>query len=316
MDDYQANVDSILGSPRIRGKLVILCEGDRIPLDERHSVPSPQMYRRLEKMPDANFYKACVPRDWHGSRLPQFFNCGGRSDVIRTFQALLKGHAKQPAASYLSPDKLYALVDLDVQPGGMPDGYPWATTEDIHASLYENGLLRSSIDLRHRIWVTAFIHKEAFFVFRVAESLWTDGGKPFLNGVPLSIRELHAQAARMLATDSDVAARLSVVEARLSRFTGGHRLDCSCAQQLADSWATAAALATDAEYDALAGALLAVAKIKPIWSKVTPAAEVRTDVAPETFRDQLALRVARAIADLKPGTHPLADFFAWLKLRR
>ncbi len=65
-------------------------------------------------MPDSNFYNACVPHWWSQYR-PQFFNCGDRKDVIDTYFALSELHAKDSTNSYLEPNRLFALVDLDIQ---------------------------------------------------------------------------------------------------------------------------------------------------------------------------------------------------------
>ena len=89
----------------------MLCEGD---ISKNQGRLSPQLYKRMEQMPDSNFYKACVPHWWSQHR-PQFFNCGDRKDVIDTYFALSELHAKDSTNSYLEPNRLFALVDLDIQ---------------------------------------------------------------------------------------------------------------------------------------------------------------------------------------------------------
>ena len=78
--------ETILKSSRIRNKVVILCEGE---IEKVKGTRNPQFYRKMEKMPDANFYKHCVPKNWQGYK-PQFFNCGDRKDVIDTYFKLLE----------------------------------------------------------------------------------------------------------------------------------------------------------------------------------------------------------------------------------
>lgn len=316
MNEQEALVAAILRSPRIRDRLVVLCEGDLLQLEEGRA-PSPQMYGRLEKMPDANFYKGCVARDWQGQRLPQFFTCGGRSQVLDVYQRLRDRHEEDPGASYLTPEKLYAIVDLDLQGGKMPKGYPWPTTEDVHAALYQDGAIHGHPDDKHRIWVTALIHKEAFFVLPPIASALTEGdAAPFWNGAPLDLRSLHAAVAQLLPSDMDFARHRAVAGARLARFQAGAMLPCTDGESLRTAWHAAAAQASDEQYDGLLRALLAVAKVKPVWSQVTPDPRWEATMPAENFREQVALKVAATIAKLPPAAHPLAYFFAWLKTRR
>ncbi len=315
MDEQEALVNAILRLRRIRNKLVVLCEGDLLPL-ENGGAPSPQMYGRLGQMPDANFYKSCVPEDWHNYRLPQFFNCGGRSQVLYVYGRLLERHQAAPDASYLSPEKLYALVDLDIQRDRMPEGYPWQTTEDVHAALYQDGVINGDPGDGHRIWVTALIHKEAFFVLPPMAAAWADSATPFFDGGPLDLRVLHEAVAQRLTTDADIAGNLDVVAARLARFKAGVALNCTDGESIRTAWRAAATQAGVEQYDELLRALLSVARVKPVWSQITPN-PLRGAIMPaENFRDQLALKVAGTIAKMAPDEHPLSYFFSWLKPRR
>jgi len=315
MDDRRALVTAILRTPAIRNKIVVLCEGDRITVDGDHA-PSPQMYSRLENTPDSSFYQQCVPRRWCGRQLPRFFNCGGRSDVIYTFDALRKAHRAHPAGSHLDPDKLYAIVDIDLQAAPMPDDYPWSTTEDVHAALFEDGSLKADTDDRHRIWVTTVIHKEAFFVFPETVAALVEGVTPYFRDSPLDLRALHVAASHRLNEDAGPAGHLQLMSQRICRFAAGRRLSCVSGEDLGTSWRTDAQHASDEEYGALVRMLLAVARIKPLWSEVIPDPSGDTMLPPESYREQLALNVARAIAKLEPQAHPLASFFAWLGPRR
>lgn len=314
MDDRRALVTAILRTPAIRNKIVVLCEGDRLPVVGDHA-PSPQMYSRLENTPDSSFYQACVPRRWCGRRIPRFFNCGGRSDVLHVFEALREAHRANPTSSHLDPARLYAIVDLDLQAASMPDGYPWPTTEDVHATLFDDGVLEDDIDARHRIWVTAVIHKEAFFVLPTTVAALAEGVTPYFRDAPLDLRALHVAASHRLAEDAGPSGHLQLMSQRIRRFAAGRRLRCASGDDLGSSWRAEAERASEEEYDALVRALLAVARIKPLWSEIVP--DPRHDSLPaESFREQLALSVARAIAELGPRSHPLASFFAWLEPRR
>lgn len=318
MDDFEALANAILSSRRIQDRLVVLCEGDILPMEEGRPL-SPQMYGRLEQMPDANFYKACISRDWQNYKLPQFFNCGGRSQVLQTYRDVLKKHAEAPAgSSYLSPEKLYALVDLDLHVDEMPEDYPFRTTEDVHAALYNDGQIQGDPDPRHRIWVTALIHKEAFFVWPKTEKAWANGLAPVFEEAPLELHHLYTAAARELAQNRGVANQIDIVRARLDRFNAGARLDCRDAARLSQSWLAAfGAHITDEDDEMLVKALLAVANVKAQWLKIIPDPRQGSTMPPERFREQLALSIGRkVIAELPPDAHPLAGFMAWLKRRR
>ena len=117
----------------------------------------------MEKLPDANFYKACVPRWWKNYR-PQFFNCGDRKDVIDTYFKLLELHKEFPNNSFLTPDKLFAIVDLDLQLHKINEKYPFQDTDEIFYSLYEHAGVKEKDISQNRIWVTGLIHKEAYFL--------------------------------------------------------------------------------------------------------------------------------------------------------
>lgn len=314
MEHVDRLVGAILRSPQIKNKAVVLCEGD-LPPDEFRRL-SPQSYAKCERLPDANFYKACVPRRWHNSRTPAFFNCGGRAEVLDTYEVLREKHARAPTNSYLDPEKLYALVDLDIQTKNLPDGYPWKNTEEIHEALYADGALKTPVDARHRIWVTALVHKEAFFLLPSMSSALEHGMRPFWKEQPLDLRAMHAELARTLGDVRDICDRFDIVKTRMNRYVAGSRLACTDAAGLGQSWLDQANTANDDEYEALSRALLAVAKAKTVWEEIVPDPTYAKEIRAEGFRDELALKIAAVISTLAPNAHPLAGFFAWLEPRR
>lgn len=79
--ELEQHCQYILSRREIRNKIVILCEGVRSNRGERLSS---QIYSKMDRLPDANFYKACIPRYWT-QKLPCFFNCGDRNDTIRLY---------------------------------------------------------------------------------------------------------------------------------------------------------------------------------------------------------------------------------------
>ena len=97
-------------------KIVILCEG----LIDNSQRCSPQQYSKTQ-LQDAAFYKACIPRWWKKPK-PGFFNCGDRQDVLNTYFTLLD------SSNFQSPNKLFAIIDLDLQSKTI-DNYPFPDTE-------------------------------------------------------------------------------------------------------------------------------------------------------------------------------------------
>ena len=315
MEDLDEVVRVILRSPHIKNKIVLLCEGDLPTLRPQERL-SPQSYARCEQLPDSNFYKSCVPRRWQNYRTPAFFNAGGRSQVLYIYQKLLERHRKDPKNSYLTPEKLYALVDLDIQNAELPADYRWKTTEAIHGELYADGALKAAVDDTHRIWVTALVHKEAFFILPSTATSLKIEVEPHWNGAPLDIRAIHAALALRIEQDGDVGRHFEITKSRLQRFACGSRLDCSDPARLGPSWLDAANTAGEHEYESLARALLAVAKAKEIWKEIVPNPAYGITFSTDQFRDQLALKIGAAISMLEPGAHPLAGFFHWLESRR
>jgi hypothetical protein len=149
--ELEQHCQYILGERRVKNKIVILCEGGRYEGKERLS---PQSYGRMEQLPDANFYNACIPSHWREKR-PQFFNCGDRHDMLSTYFKLFELHDREPGSSYLSPELLFALVDIDLHPAKIEsEEYGFADTEEIFHDLYLDLKIQLDKLPQHRIWVT------------------------------------------------------------------------------------------------------------------------------------------------------------------
>ncbi len=327
MDDFEAHLTAILSSARIRGKLVVLCEGPRVAQRDVDRAPSPQTYRRQERLPDSSFYRRCIPHSWRDG-LPRFFNCGDRGTVLRTYQALIERHRADPASSYLSPEKLYALVDLDVQTQPTPAGYPFPDTESIHRDLYRAGRATKDIDSRHHIWVTALIHKEAYFVLPPACRCVFDRpsaeqpSAPLLNSAPLTLAGFCAQAVARIQpgcdeSDQDLASHFATCSSRLETFGAALNLNTDDHNQLAVGLQAAHDSANyhDDSCADLIAALFSVTKAKPIWRQIRPPKDANGGLSDADYRDQLALVIATEISKLEDSDHPLARFFSYLKRR-
>ncbi|MFM6157686.1 MAG: hypothetical protein ACKPE3_32610, partial [Sphaerospermopsis kisseleviana] len=83
---------------------------------------------------------------------------------LNTYFKILDLHNADSSQSFLNPDLLFAIVDLDVQFAEIQEDYSFKNTEDIFYSLYQQGNINESNTDHHRIWVTGLIHKEAYFL--------------------------------------------------------------------------------------------------------------------------------------------------------
>jgi hypothetical protein len=277
----------ILSSRRIRNRVVVLCEGNRELQDER---PSPQTYSRMERLPDANFYKACVPKWWRELR-PEFFNCGGRGDVLDTYFALLAMHSEDSSSSYLIPEKLFVIVDLDVQAQTIGYDYLFGNTEEIFLDLYDRAKVNQATCPNHRIWVTGLVHKEAYFLLPfVQATLDQEHPCPNYKENPLLLDNVYVDMANELECDVDLRNHFLNVIDRVSHCS---ELDCSELSQFKTSWlAQYDGAATDQERrEELVFTLLAIRKAKQYWNQIQPSGGWTRSAS--DYRDQLVLQIGR-----------------------
>ncbi len=299
-DQLHEHCQLILKSRRIKNKIVILCEGD-IHLVKGH--PAPLEYGKMDKMPDANFYKACVPRWWTEYR-PEFFNCGDCNDVTKTYFTLLKHHAQEPNISYLSPDKLFAIVDLDLQVRPLEQDYPFADTETIFNHLYHQAKVNEANAKQHRIWVTGFIHKEAYFIAPSLQAIFDDFPiSPSFNGKSLQLTDLYRAMSNDLNQDVDLQNNFERACQRIQYCTA---LNCTEMTTLKTSWQQQFSKATDQrQKQALIDALLTIRKAKPYWKQIVPEPNGGWTREDDGFRDQIALEIGRFYSnqDFDSGYH-------------
>lgn len=267
----------------------MLCEGD-IPKNQGRL--SPQSYKSMEKMPDSNFYKACVPRGRSQYR-PQFFNCGDRKDVIDTYFTLLELHDKDSTNSNLDPNRLFAIVDLDIQIQTIDSysfSYSFADTEAIFNNLYEKFKVNDKNISLHRIWVTGLIHKEAYFLIPELQAILDNfSSAPIYNGTSLILKDIYIDMVDKMSSDRDLQNNLPRVFNRISCCAG---LDCSEIDKLQDSWKDQFQTAVDnTRRDELVFALLTIKKAKNYWNQVQPPSDWTGSHT--AFKDQLLLEIGR-----------------------
>jgi hypothetical protein len=302
-EQLQRHCEIILSYRRIRNKIVVLCEG-KGGIWELQGKPSPQSYRRMAQMPDANFYNACVPKWWRNYR-PEFFNCGDRTDVLDTYFTLLQLHDKDRDNSYLSPEKLFAIVDLDLQLKTI-DNYPFPDTEAIFQDLYEQAKVNPQNAINHRIWVTGFIYKESYFLFPELQPVFDNfSATPIYKDNPALLQTIYIDMADGISNDANLRDNLQRASKRL-RYCSG--LDCQGVNELRDSWRNQFKNAPDEQRkQELIFALLTIKKAKEYWNQFNPPTDWSRPI--EVYRDQLSLEIGRFYAEKSSDVHYHLPFF-------
>ncbi|HIE00004.1 MAG TPA: hypothetical protein EYP59_06905 [Thiotrichaceae bacterium] len=215
-DELENHVKNIISSKRIKYKAVILCEGDISSV--KNVGLNPTMYRNLERKPDADFYKACLPQKMRKNNAPQFFNCGGRSDVIKVYSELKALHATDPKNSYLDINKLFAIIDLDIQKANI-DHYSFQDTEKIFDNLYnELEINHHNLD-NHVIFTTGLIHKEAYFLLPILTDFFDNYKNPlsYVND-EFSLEKIDTDIIQDIDKDKDLNENFEIVCHRIQFF--------------------------------------------------------------------------------------------------
>jgi len=253
---------TIMSVERLRNKIVILCEG-KVPENIKET-KSPHFYRKLEHIPDADFYNSSIPYRMKRLNKPIFYSSGDRVDVLNTFQYLTE-NGNHPN-SYLDVNKLFALVDLDIQPNDISD-YPYKTTETIYNDLYFETNINQLKIKNHRILVTGLIHKEAYFLLPELKNVFnTANFKPYFDGSPLDFDKLYIQIADESFSNADFSLNFYEVIKRVKYCSS---LDTSNINIFVNTWKTSYQNTTDiVEIETLVYTLLKVRKAKEYWHKI------------------------------------------------
>ena len=286
-EQLKKHCEVILQSRRIKNKIVVLCEGVTPKMQGRES---PQSYKAMKQMPDANFYKACIPT-WWKQKLPEFFNCGDRKDVIDTYFTLLTLHKQDSTNSYLDCARLFAIIDLDLQLQKI-DNYIFTDTEAIFCNLYEKSQVQEQNVTQHRIWITGLIHKEAYFLTPELQSLFDDyPNSPIYQENLVSLANIYSDMADGISSDRDLQNNLQRAFDRINHCSG---LDCTQLDlgKFQDSWKHQFQNTTDAtQKHELIVALLTIKKAKDYWHQIKPSGDWSRDE--RVFREQLSLEIGR-----------------------
>jgi hypothetical protein len=313
--DIDQHCLNIIQFPRIRNKIVVLCEGEQFYEEGRLS---PQLYSRSEKLPDCNFYQACLPTYWRDRR-PMFFNSGSRGQVIKTFQRLQEICRESSDRSYLSADKLFAIVDRDIQSECFPDPYPFADTDSAAHHLYDDLSVNVENADQHRIWFTGLIHKEAYFLVpelqkffdEICELSYHQGCH--YDGRLLELNVIYQEMAEKIIEDKDLGDRWPQSTSRVKHCPD---LQLETIESFRDSWQKQWKISAS-NRDRLAYALLALHKAKPYWEQVHPGDETAIENCVtefQKFREDIVLQIGRQFYSKQEGLpqQHLAYFFKYL----
>ncbi|MEG4573339.1 hypothetical protein QUA56_11690 [Microcoleus sp. N3A4] len=300
-EQLKKHCKAILQSPRIKNKIVVLCEGD---IRKTQGRESPQAYKAMEQMPDANFYKACVPTWWR-QKLPEFFNCGDRKDVLDTYSTLPILHEKDTTNSYLDPDRLFAMIDLDLQLQTI-ENYIFTDTEAIFRNLYEKAQVKEQNAAQHRIWVTGLIHKEAYFLTPELQPIFDNCcNKPIYQGNPAVLANIYLDMADAICNDLDLQNNLKRAFDRISYCSG---LDCTETQAFQASWKERFQNAVDETHrNQSIAVLLTIKKAKDYWHQIKPSGDFSRE--DWVFREQLSLEIGRFYSQQSSDVKSHIPFF-------
>jgi hypothetical protein len=278
----------IIQDSRIRNKIVILCEGLIPPKVEGRR--SPQLYKQMEQMPDANFYNACVPTWWKQYR-PIFFNCGDRNDVLNTFFGLLDLHNADYSQSFLTPNKLFAIVDLDIQLANIKNDYKFQNTDDIFYSIYNETKINETDLNYHRIWITGLIHKEAYFLLPDIQEVFDNQYiiSPLYKENTVNLENIYLDMVNDITNDADLQIHWLRVIKRISHLSNFDDMEIDKFQYF---WQEEYQNHQNLHYkNKLINAVLMLVKSKEYWRKILP--DDNWTHSEHKFREQLSLKIGK-----------------------
>lgn len=292
-----------------KNQIVILCEGI---VRDVAGGRSPQAYGNMDRLPDANFYLSCVPRTWRGKLRPKFINCGDRNDVINTYFRLVD--LAKTAVTKLNPEKLFAIIDLDLQPKAIAN-YHIQDVETIFAQQYQNNKILLKAIEQHRILVTGLIHKEAYFLlpeFQEFLDLYTP--QPLFKQEPVLLSDIYLKICAETTEDKDLMDAFERVSKRIDYCS---QIDRTCLENFKTSWCSQFTSCSDFPLrQDLISTLLTVRKAKPYWKQIsfkTDDDSEERDEKDKIHREQLSLQLGKQISR-QNWDNPANHLAYWFKL--
>lgn len=280
----------------IKNRIVILCEGDRNYL----KVKTPQQYRQLDEYQDAAFWKETVP-SWWRERKPVFIPCGGRSQVLNIREILLDLHYEDESNSYLCPEKLFVLIDLDLQRAIIDPDLDY-DTEKLYYDLYQDGLINPQIIDKYKTIVTGLIHKESYFLEPDLQGLFDDSQyKISYKDRQLSLNNIYRDMLLKIESDRDLETFLTTATSRIKNILLNTPNNCTKLKEELDKQFNDPDTSPENKRQVIK-AILTIIKSKPFWEEEITI-ESKEDLpeeyllSPDECRDNLMLNIAKFYAD-------------------
>ncbi len=289
-EELQLHCEAIITLSKLTYRIVILCEGNINDIKGRV-----HLYRRLEIFPDANFYKACIP-EWWTEKRPTFVPCGDKTDVLNTYFELKKLNFNE--------GKLFAIIDLDLQPAKVLENYPVENTEQLFNALYQENKPQLDNIKQHPIFITGLIYKEAyFFVPELKETFENYSLEILFDDLPFDLNAVYEKMGASFGMDKNLENNYSIAKQRISYLT---QLDLTNITTLQSSWIEVFNLAQAEEKTALIYALLSIHQIKDYWKLIKSDSEI----SEARFKEQLTLSIGSFYAKQpRESPHHLPSFF-------
>jgi hypothetical protein len=316
--DIDLHCKNIIKSPRIRDRIVVLCEGD---IHKESGRKSPGSYAKNENTPDANFYKACLPERWKDN-LTIFINSGSRSEVIKTYEKLAIIHASSPDDSYLSPDKVFAIIDIDLDSQPLSHElfeYPFSDIDVAFSNLYQNNKVNTANALHHKIWFTGLIHKEAYFLIPELQDFFDEiANCKYQQGCHyqnkhLNLDNVYLNMVEDILNDRDLDKHWLRAAARIE-YCNNFNLETLANFQSSWQECWRSNINNRNVTHQLAYAMLSIRKAKPYWLQVHPDDRTTTEDCQQEFRqfrEEISLKMGRQFYSRQAGEphQHLACFF-------
>ena len=285
-DELKLHCSRILADSRINNKIIILCEGR---IRDHQGTLSPQSFKQTENFQDAVFYRACIPSFWRES-IPRFFNCGDRSDVLNTYSSLLKMIKDESTnLDKYHPKDIYAIVDLDIQNQNI-NNYHFPDVHSIFMNLYERTKVNESNANGHKIWVTGFIYKEAYFLVpKLLEIFEKFLIQPISLNSKFILEEIHLKMSKEMSEYKNLKANFNTACSFVNHCT---ELDFSGVDQLRDSWINEFENALNSQRkEELIFILLCITNAKEYWKQIEPTDKWTGDSL--NFREEISRAIAK-----------------------